>query len=81
VSLENLVGIDIEVRAKTGTSLMRATVDANVRGIDAECGNCCSCATCQVYSDDGSSTLVPPPQEDETTLLEFPPPSVDRKVN
>ncbi len=38
-----------EVNATAGLSLMRAAVDHNVPGIDADCGGACACATCHVY--------------------------------
>lgn len=38
-----------EVEAADGLSLMRAAVDNNVPGIDADCGGECACATCHVY--------------------------------
>lgn len=38
-----------EVHATRGVSLMRAAVDHNVPGIDADCGGACACATCHVY--------------------------------
>lgn len=37
------------VDAVAGQSLMRAAVDNNVPGIDADCGGECACATCHVY--------------------------------
>ncbi len=37
------------VAADNGLSLMRAAVDHNVPGIDADCGGQCACATCHVY--------------------------------
>ena len=37
------------VEAETGTSVMEAAMDNEVPGIDADCGGCCSCATCHVY--------------------------------
>ena len=37
------------VTAEVGLSLMRAAIDNNVPGIDADCGGSCACATCHVY--------------------------------
>ena len=37
------------VAAENGLSLMRAAIDNNVPGIDADCGGNCACATCHVY--------------------------------
>ena len=39
------------VSAAVDQSLMRAAVDHNVPGIDADCGGQCACATCHVYVD------------------------------
>ena len=39
------------VTATEGLSLMRAAIDNNVPGIDADCGGMCACATCHVYVD------------------------------
>jgi 2Fe-2S ferredoxin len=52
-----------------GTSLMRGAIDNNLRGIDAECGGCLSCATCHVYVEDEFLSRVPPMSEDENELL------------
>lgn len=58
----------LDVRA--GESLMHAAVQANLAGIEAECGGCLSCATCHVYVQAGDHGL-PPPSEDEMGLLDF----------
>jgi len=57
--------IDIAI----GTSLMLGAVQGNVRGIDAECGGCCSCATCHVYVDTAFLPLLPAADAMEDELL------------
>jgi 2Fe-2S ferredoxin len=59
---------DIDVAA--GTSVMEAAIHHNVRGIDAECGGCLSCATCHVYIDASSTAELPVPDETELELLD-----------
>jgi ferredoxin, 2Fe-2S len=34
------------------------------------CGGCCSCATCHVYVESGSSFSLPPMKDDEDDLLD-----------
>ena len=57
--------------AKEGQSLMQAAVDANVRGIEADCGGLLTCATCHVYVREPFASRLPPPQDDELGMLEF----------
>ncbi|AOB30840.1 ferredoxin [Bordetella sp. H567] len=59
-----------EVDVPEGTSVMEAAVRENIRGIDAECGGCLSCATCHVYIDASSTGAIPDPEDEETELLE-----------
>jgi len=59
---------DIDV--PVGTSVMEAAIHHNVRGIDAECGGCLSCATCHVYVDATSSAELASPDEAELELLD-----------
>lgn len=59
------------VAVAPGTSLMEAAVQANVRGIEAECGGSLICATCHVYVADADRDRLPPPGEDELAMLEF----------
>jgi ferredoxin, 2Fe-2S len=54
-----------------GTSLMEAAVQANVSGIEAECGGSLICATCHVYVAEGDQARLPPPSPDENAMLEF----------
>ncbi|HEV3104957.1 MAG TPA: 2Fe-2S iron-sulfur cluster-binding protein [Trinickia sp.] len=59
---------DIDV--SVGTSVMEAAIHHNVRGIDAECGGCLSCATCHVYIDASSSADLPMADDAELELLD-----------
>jgi ferredoxin, 2Fe-2S len=58
------------VDAANGASVMQAAIHANIRGIEAECGGACACATCHVYVDDASAGLLPLPEPDERDMLE-----------
>jgi 2Fe-2S ferredoxin len=58
------------IEAKPGASVMETAIHHNVRGIDAECGGSCSCATCHVYVDDGFIDRLPPPDDMESELLD-----------
>ncbi len=60
-----------DIEASSGTSLMEAAIRNNVKGIDAECGGCLSCATCHVYVDEAWFAKLPAPDPDETDMLGF----------
>ena len=47
-----LDGTRCDVEAAAGASIMETAIRNNVRGIDAACGGCLSCATCHVYVDE-----------------------------
>lgn len=64
-------GNEIRVDAANGLPVMRAAVDNNVQGIDADCGGNCACATCHVYVDDAFWDKVGEPNELEEEMLEF----------
>ena len=44
-------GTEHQVEVPIGLSVMRGAVNNAVRGIDADCGGECACATCHVYVD------------------------------
>lgn len=50
---------------------MRGAIDHNLRGIDAECGGCLSCATCHVYVEEKFLGLLEPASADEQEMLNF----------
>ncbi|ABE47019.1 2Fe-2S iron-sulfur cluster-binding protein [Polaromonas sp. JS666] len=58
------------VEAKIGSSVMENAVRSNIRGIDAECGGSCSCATCHIYVDDAFINRLQPPDDMENELLD-----------
>lgn len=58
------------VEAKVGSSVMENAVRGNIRGIDAECGGSCSCATCHIYVDDAFINRLQPPDDMENELLD-----------
>lgn len=59
----------LDVRA--GRSVMQAAVEANLSGIEAECGGSMTCSTCHVYVSEGYAALLPPPGADEAAMLDF----------
>ena len=63
-------GTPLTVEAPAGTTVMLAAIRNNVRGIEAECGGACACATCHVYVDPASLPRLPPPAPDEADMLE-----------
>ncbi|EED69255.1 UNVERIFIED_CONTAM: 2Fe-2S iron-sulfur cluster-binding protein [Comamonas sp. A-3] len=58
------------IEAANGRNLMEIAILNNVRGVDGECGGCCSCATCHVYVDERYLDKLPEPDEMEGELLE-----------
>ena len=50
---------------------MQAAMDANLAGIEADCGGLLTCATCHVYVREPHASQLPPPTEDELAMLEF----------
>ena len=59
-------------------SVMEGALQNNIPGIDADCGGCCSCATCHVYVDEAWLEGVGPIGPTEETMLSL---SSDRKEN
>lgn len=62
-------GSERRVEVPEGTSVMLGAIQNNVPGIEAECGGCCSCATCHVYVDEAFAGKVPAPDLTESDLL------------
>jgi 2Fe-2S ferredoxin len=49
---------------------MEGAVANRVRGILAECGGACMCATCHVYIEGGPTEAIPPISEEEDAMLD-----------
>lgn len=64
-------GAETTLESKPAGSLMEAAVDANVRGIEADCGGLLTCATCHVYVREPFAGRLPPPSKDELGMLAF----------
>jgi 2Fe-2S ferredoxin len=64
-------GIETVVDVKPGLSVMEGAVKNNVRGILADCGGACACATCQVYVDEAWRDKTGERSAMEESMLEF----------
>jgi len=60
-------GTEVTLDARDGDSVMETAVKNGVKGIVAECGGACACATCHVFVDPSFSAQVgePGPLEDD----------------
>lgn len=63
-------GTEHKVEVEVGQSVMQGAVDNMIEGIVAECGGCCSCATCHCYVDEAWYDRAGGPQEVEKEMLE-----------
>lgn len=59
----------VVVDAESGRSLMDNAKAGLVSGIVADCGGCCSCATCHVYVAPEWMDKLPPPAPLEVEML------------
>ena len=62
-----------------GATLMEGAVQNDVKGIVAECGGSCMCATCHVYVDAQFVDLLPEMEEEEDEMLDGA--AAERKAN
>ncbi|MCD7060050.1 2Fe-2S iron-sulfur cluster-binding protein [Pelagibacterium xiamenense] len=60
-----------EVDAVPGATLMETAIRNGVRGIVAECGGACTCATCHVYVDADWLAVTGGPSPMEEDMLDF----------
>lgn len=59
------------VQGTSGTPLMFLAKENGIEQILAECGGCCSCATCHVHVDPEWISRLPSMSDDEMDMLEF----------
>lgn len=59
------------IQTEPGHSLMKAAVDAHIKGIEADCGGSLTCATCHVMIGQPWAALLNAPPPDETDMLDF----------
>ncbi len=64
-------GADRVVDVAEGETVMRGALLNSVKGIDADCGGECACATCHVYVDDAWKDKVGAASEQEASMLSF----------
>lgn len=64
-------GIETEIEAETGISVMQAAVKNSVPGIVAECGGACVCATCHVKVAQEWVDKLPEKKKNEEEMLIF----------
>lgn len=64
-------GVEKEIEAHKGQTLMEAIRDSGFGDVQALCGGCCSCATCHVYVAAAfTERLMPGLSEAENDLLD-----------
>ena len=61
---------EVTVEALAGDSLMQTAVDNGIEEITADCGGCCSCATCHCFIPPAWQGKVSPADDMEQALLE-----------
>ncbi len=59
-----------EIDAPAGVTLMQTARQHGVRGIVAQCGGACACATCHVYVAPQWMAKLPPREDMEEGMLE-----------
>ena len=71
VTFVDAAGVRRTVQVETGQSVMQAAVASDVRGILADCGGCCSCATCHCYVDPAWADRFEPASVEEQELVSY----------
>jgi 2Fe-2S ferredoxin len=60
-----------EIEAPLGITLMEVARQNNIRGVVAQCGGACACATCHVYIAASGLANLEPREEMEEGMLEM----------
>lgn len=66
----NRDGITSEIEGDEGLSVMEVLKNGGVDELLAQCGGCCSCATCHVHIDPAFAGRLSSPTDDEDQLLD-----------
>jgi 2Fe-2S ferredoxin len=64
-------GRETSLDVRPGWSLMQAATSNGVKGIEAECGGSCACATCHCYIEGAVADAVPPAADLELAMLDM----------
>ena len=64
-------GTETVIDVKPGLTVMEGAVKNNVRGIDADCGGACACATCHVFVDEAWAARTGEKSAMEESMLDF----------
>jgi len=59
------------LNVESGQSVMQVAVENDVHGILADCGGCCSCATCHCYVDEAWVHQFPSATVEEAELVSY----------
>ena len=70
VTYRQFDGLERTINVPLGWSVMEAAVQNDIRGIVAECGGGCACATCHVYVKNEDGVALPPISDMEADMLE-----------
>lgn len=71
ITLVENAGPEHVLQAEPGSNVMQLAIDHGVPGILADCGGCCSCATCHCYVDEAWQERFPAPSEAESELVSY----------
>lgn len=63
-------GRRVDLQVESGTSVMRAAVDASTEGIIGECGGAAMCGTCHVLVEESWVDCLPRMGQNEDDMLE-----------